>query len=595
MGNQSRLRAMFWRRTFSALIDIIFIYCASYLVHQWITRSVFIGSFIVFAVTWILYYLVGYIFLNGRTLAKVITGLQVTANNGEVIGIKHFLVREGLSKFLILLVIPAYILNGLHLYTRSQLLVPSFFILAIVIIVLGLFFIFKKPWWELISSTKTVRDPVVHKPLRSISFMAILGVYAMTVFIKINPVFSDNKDFSTKFYPEYPVNAETRRYADFIKTHSRNPVDYVFDLFDRYDLVVLNERVPHSEYTQYELITRIVRDKRFASKIGNIYTELGSISFQDTLNRYLNTVFPGEDSLNKATAFLQRNSNPIWPLWDCTNLFDFLKSVNGMNTSSADSLKINWYFTDIPVNWETMTPENYRRLPLKEKRDKLMADHIVDVYKNKLAKNERRKKGLVIMNARHGYGLIRDIQGKKTDHYFNKTNTTAFLMDMLPGKVCNVLINTVPFGLGIIFIQVQNGKWDRAFSLAGNPEAGFDFENSPFGSDKFDGSIGFPPDELRYKDVFTGFIFYKPLEQHVNKTGCPYMFYNFEDSLMRRAGCISPSYQESMKNMIETYRNDKTISGTIPYAFFYNLIINLGFSLIIFFTLIICLVFYLKK
>jgi hypothetical protein len=73
------------------------------------------------------------------------------------------------------------------------------------------------------------------------------------------------------------------------------------------------------------------------------------------------------------------------------------------------------------------------------------------------------------------------------------------------------------------------------------------------------------------------------------------MFYNFEDSLMRRAGCISPSYQESMKNMIETYRNDKTISGTIPYAFFYNLIINLGFSLIIFFTLIICLVFYLKK
>lgn len=597
MESQNRLKAMFWRRAFSALIDVVFIFCIGYLLHLLIIQLVYIDSFIVFAIIWISYYSGCYFLLKGRTLAKVITGLQVFTNTNKEIGVINIIIREIVCKFFIFLPIPFYLINNVRIYesTRPPTAVQTtlIYITVIVTITLVWLLIFKKTWWESISSTKTIKYSVARRTIRFVSFTAIVSIFIITVYIKIHPFFNDRR-IATTFYPGYPANAETRKYADFIKTHSQNPVDYIFSLFDKYDLVVLNERL-HPEYSQYELIMNIIDDKRFAGKIGNIYTEIGSVSFQNTLNKYLNTVFPDEDSLNKATAFLQRNCDAIWPLWGNTNLFDLLKHVNKINGQSADSLKINWYFTDIPVNWETMTPENYKKLPRKEKRDKLMADHIISVYKNKLAKNERRKKGLVIMNWWHGYGLIRDMNGKKTNHYFNKTNTTAFLMDSLPNKVCNVLINTATLRFGLIFLPVQNGKWDRAFNISGNPNVGFDFENSPLGSDKFDGLTGYPSDELKYKDVFTGFIFYKPLEQHIKKTGFPYMLYNFKDSLIRRAKCISVSYEESFKNEIKYYKNDNIETEKLPYAYSYNLIVTFGFSIIIFLTLIICWIFYLTK
>jgi len=242
-----------------------------------------------------------------------------------------------------------------------------------------------------------------------------------------------------------------------------------------------------------------------------------------------------------------------------------------------------------------MTPSNYLKQVGNDKRDKIMANHIIDIYKNKLVKKERRKKGLVIMNFRHGYGLIRDSSGRKTNHLFNQTNTTAFLMDSLPNKVCNVMINTVSFRFVFFYTQIQNGKWDRAFSILGNPNIGFNFENSPFGVDKFDGFVGNPSDELKYKDVFTGFIFYKPLEQHITKEGFPYMLYNFEDSIIRRAKCVSLSHAEGKKNLIEDYKKNKINTVTLSYALFYNLIVNIGFSIIVFLALLFSLIFYWTK
>jgi len=166
-------------------------------------------------------------------------------------------------------------------------------------------------------------------------------------------------------------------------------------------------------------------------------------------------------------------------------------------------------------------------------------------------------------------------------------------MDSLPGKVCNVIINRVPFGLfSTCFGPVQNGKWDKAFDIAGNPDVGFDFENSPFGDDNFDDFLWNSSSELQYKDVFTGFIYYKPLEQHIQKYGFPYILHNFRDTLIRRSSCLGESYRENIKNSI---RNDefKIQSLSLNYAVDYNIVVNIAFPLIIILTLFICLVYYL--
>jgi hypothetical protein len=358
----------------------------------------------------------------------------------------------------------------------------------------------------------------------------------------------------------------------------------VFNLFGKYDLVVLSERV-HSECTQYEFISDILSDNRFIVNIGNIYIELGSVSFQDTVNTYLHTIYPDEDSLNKATAFLQRNSNGVWPLWTNTNLFDFFKHINKINSALPDSLKINLYFTDLPVDWETMTAEKYPKQFLRN-RDKVMAENIIHVYKDKLQINEKRKKGLVIMNTRHGYGI----------NLPEVINTTAILMDSLPNKVGNVMINSISFlNYFILSPLTQHGKWDKAFAVTGNSNVGFDFVGSPFGTDQFDAFLKFKtPDSLKYQDIFSGFIFYKPLEEHIHKEGFPYMLYNFEDTLIRRAECVSPSHAENWKKLINlNYYHDKDDFETIPYAIFYNLITKVGFSILIIIIWVISWIIYI--
>ena len=103
---------------------------------------------------------------------------------------------------------------------------------------------------------------------------------------------------------------------------------------------------------------------------------------------------------------------------------------------------------------------------------------------------------------------------------------TGFLMAAYPGKVANVMIN----GTGLLVGQrgnplgataIQNGKWDAAFIVAGNPNRGFDFKGSPFGGDSFDYFPSPVPLKYTYQEVFTGFVFYKPLSEHRMAFGVP--------------------------------------------------------------------------
>jgi hypothetical protein len=320
------------------------------------------------------------------------------------------------------------------------------------------------------------------------------------------------------------------------------------------------------------------------------------------LSQYLNTDYQNENSLNTATAFIQRNSNSIYPLWTNTNLFDLLKTVNRRNNRLSDSLKINWYFTDVVTNWSMMTPINYQK-HRRQVRDEAMSNYIVAKYHEKQATNTVRNKGLVIMNFRHGFGYLYNKEITPIDLYPKSINSAAILMDSLPGKVCNVLINTVSLKYGFLFTPIQKGKWDKAFDKLNNPNVGFDFTNSPFGLDEFDMNIGKQVTGLRYQDVFNSFVFYKPLGEHLYKTGFPYMLYNFEDTLVRRAECVSEEYAEKWKNQIVNYKENNITNGLIQlpelvnlcngkaeYATLYNLVVNIGFSIIVLLASILVLI-----
>ena len=110
-----------------------------------------------------------------------------------------------------------------------------------------------------------------------------------------------------------------------------------------------------------------------------------------------------------------------------------------------------------------------------------MADNFAAKF-NEIQKSPgSQKKALVIMNYRHAFTHFRLERGGKVK---NIENMTGFLLAAYPGKVANVMIN----GTGLIIgsrdnpagaTAIQNGKWDAAFIVAGNPDRGFDFKGSP--------------------------------------------------------------------------------------------------------------------
>jgi uncharacterized RDD family membrane protein YckC len=594
---------LLWLRTISILIDLVFISSISLLTKLLVLQFSDIHFLSLFLIIFPLYYLICYWFLNGCTLAKIITGIQVVSEDSNELNKWQLLIRE-ISKLIFLFIIPFYFIKQFSFPISPLLLYGSIgFMLFLVILAIAFPLFFNKTWWDYISATTTIKSKIISKAWKVKSEIILVCIFAITIFFKTFPFIINSENIKQEFYPKYPDNLAVEECENYILANSQNPVDYVFGLFEKYDLVVLCERM-HSEYTQYQLISEIITDKRFVEKVGNIYTECGSRSFQDTLDNYLRTDFKNVDLLDKATAILQRNSNSVWPLWTNTNLFDLLKTVNNQNANLPDSLKTNWHFTDIQTNWQTITPLNYQKHK-RSVRDDEMANRIYAKYKDICSTNKSRKKGLVIMNFRHGFGHMSVKQEIKIDHSFKSINAAAILMDSLPGKVCNVMLNTISLKCGYLYTPIQKGKWDRAFSELKNPNIGFDFADSPFGQDQFDLFIGNTVNGLKYQDVFTGFIFYKPLREHILKTGFPYMLYNFEDSLIRRAECVSSDYAEKWKTQIKNYKANETCNGYIKhsslvnlcngkaeYATLYNLIINIGFSIITFFTLIMTILFF---
>jgi len=179
-----------------------------------------------------------------------------------------------------------------------------------------------------------------------------------------------------------------------------------------------------------------------------------------------------------------------------------------------------------------------------------MAQTVIEVMKGQNTTESTHKKCLVIMNYRHAFDL--------TDRDTNvaRGNTFEYIKDAFGDRAANVMINTRV----ITIYPPAGGLWEEAFEKTGNKPAGFDFRGSPFGADNFDmfpwdialrrifGSRS-PSAEglLRYRDVFTGFVFINPPEDLYWQQSTPGYFDGFENEYIRRCGCVKAEYEEAAK------------------------------------------------
>ncbi len=351
--------------------------------------------------------------------------------------------------------------------------------------------------------------------------------------------------------PTKPYHKALTPYIDFLKNNDLDPVDYAMGLFKKYDIVILCERA-HPEITQYDLIYRLVSDRRFIDEVGHVFTELGSINQGEKIDAYLKSENLDAREAENNLLYIYRNLTFL-PMWNNVNFYEFLKKLRLLNMFLPPEKKISLYFSDVPFSWEDMTEDNYREFQSTlSQRDRMMADNVIRRFSEIRRSAEARKKALVIMNYRHAFNdRFEKPGGKKGD------NVGRYVFEAFPDKTANVLLNSVRILLGstdqnVIMAPIQDGKWDAAFAVMGNSSIGFDMESSPFGQDEFD---FFPVrnDGLTYQDVFTGFVFYKPLEQHKFLTGIQGLFANgFDHVAVSRYVKTGMTEQDARKHVEES-------------------------------------------
>jgi len=312
----------------------------------------------------------------------------------------------------------------------------------------------------------------------------------------------------TKKEKELKPKEEIEPYVEFLKNENTSAKDYIINLFEKKDVVIIGERF-HPELTQYELVLDISKDPRFIEKVGNIFIEVCGRNQEKNIDILLKSNNLSNKKIEELVLEINRNSS-IHPLWNNLNFSYFLKGLYKINDRLNDNQKINLYPSDVGLDWKKMDSAKYNKFwKSLVYRDKKMADYIINKFDSINLNTSSRKKALVIMNYRHAFG-------NKFMYPDNEkpNNVGRFLFEKYPKRVANVLLNTLTFGSDNEkdIIAISDGKWDASFKVLKKDNIGFDFKNSPFGNDYFD-LWPFTVHKFNYSDVFNGFVFYKPIEK----------------------------------------------------------------------------------
>jgi uncharacterized RDD family membrane protein YckC len=595
---QSKL--FLFKRLASFLIDSSIIYSLSFIANFLLQFfDFYINFFNLFIVVSLIYFpTIEYLF--NSSIGKTITGINVLYQSGKTL--KAIVFRELLYKqFLVILLIfmPYRVLN-------LEWMSPLYEILSIGLLFLILFLVTiftKKSWYDKFAKTY-IQKQSYHSKIRKKTIFSFISLALLVGIIRMI-YFGGHGSFSKPVVPNFS-NCATKSYVDFIENQN-DAKDYIFKLFEKNDYVILCERF-HQESTQYEFINSLIADKRFAENVGVVCSEVGTSFLQPQLDSLIYSDSISISEFNNQLIDILQNFS-FFPMWELTNQVEYYNNLFKLNQKLQKGQKIKHYLTDFPVDWNSIKSksdyQNIKKLELK--RERILAENTMRFLEKEKAKNPN-KKCLVIMNFRHAFNGSK-LKSKIGDSW---QTCASFIIEKYPNKTANILINAMKIELGfsiqniypyyfpVSFAPINEGKWDNAFAKNKNKSVGFNFKNSPFGKDRFDMFI-FPNwKKLKYDEVFTGMVFYKPLEEHLFKYGYANIFKNnYDQVVLNRAKTIGSSAidnsYEYWKVKIDNLKKSETIVETNPHlnsTSKLDLLINLVLYLL---SIIIVLINILKR
>ena len=318
--------------------------------------------------------------------------------------------------------------------------------------------------------------------------------------------------------------SEISNYTEFLKDQKQSPKDYIFELFETNDIIILGER-DHRDTTQYDLILDILGDERFINNIGYVYTEVGVVNQTEWANKVIKGNYKDNKEFENDFIKLYRELD-FNPLWDKYNMIKYLKGIYEINKELEYEEKISIGLTDCAFKWGNMTHEKYMNFKKNNlvglnTRDSIMAYNFMQLYKQQNPINGR-KKALLIQSRPHAINLnvtYKEKNIKRTGHYIKEQygdNVKIIAFNWY--KWVPEEWKSIRWGLEHFVELTNDGKWDAAYEISGKQTVGFNIKDTPFGLTEFDYSY---EQSIKYQDLIDGIIFYLPFYQFSCTRGLP--------------------------------------------------------------------------
>jgi hypothetical protein len=370
-----------------------------------------------------------------------------------------------------------------------------------------------------------------------------------------------------------PISQPEKAYfVKNINQYKQEPVNYVMQLFDKHDMVILCER-HHADCTQWEFFSKIILNDAFAEKVKNVFTEVGNAKNQEILDAYMNTRFSTEEDLQRATAQIVRENGGSWAIWNNKNMYDFILNLHQFNEEKDSVNRINLFFSDI-TNWDEIKNSAQWDSLTHVNRDSIMASNILNRYEA-----QHLDKSLVITNTRHAWNY-RD----------SERNEASYIGDKLRDKMAVVWIN----GTTQIIMPSMNGTLDEVALAITDSIWAIDFQKCPLGNMTFDLMFN-KQKKCTYKDLFVGMVYCKHPSNWEIVHNYPFILDNYKEILLKKSAIIGEDYLNSMNNSIESGYFDKIKKSESEYPSIYNVDFLFLHCIILLFLFLNLLVLLLKK
>ncbi len=345
--------------------------------------------------------------------------------------------------------------------------------------------------------------------------------------------------------------SEIDNYTEFLKDQKQSPKDYIFELFETNDIIILGER-DHRDTSQYDLILDIIGDERFINNIGYVYTEVGVINQTKWANKVIKGNYKDNNEFENEFVKLYRELD-FNPLWDKYNMVKYLKGIYKINKELEYEKKISVGLTDCAFEWKNMTHEKYLNFKKSSllglnTRDSIMAFNFMQLYEQQNLINGR-KKALLIQSRPHAINLNVTYKEK------NIKRTGSYIKEQYSDNVKIIAFNwykwvpkewkSVRWGLEHFVELTNDGKWDAAYEISGKQTVGFNIKDTPFGLTEFDYSY---EQKIKYQDIIDGIIFYLPFYQFTCTRGLPNIVdIKFAKEYIKRTDIINGNTKYSEK------------------------------------------------